>query len=395
KTITKKEADLSIRVSTDKLDQLVNNIGELVIINSQLSFVAEDINHFLIKKLIANIDKLSKNLRDNALDLRLIPISTISLKFKRLVRDLCTKLNKKVDFVTVGGDTQLDSNIIKAIESPLMHIIRNSLDHGVETPEERIQKGKEEKGIIRLIAFYSGANVFIQVQDDGKGINKDYIRQKAIEKGLINPTDKLTDKELYDLIFVPGFSTAQNLTDVSGRGVGMDVVKRNIHELRGMIEIDSEIDLGTSVSLKVPLSLSIIDTLLVEIDDESFLVPINTIESCHKVMHADLISSNNQQYKYQNQLLPYVYLRSFFDFGTNPPEKENMVILSANDRKYGLVVDKVIGEFQAVVKPLGVLHKKQQFLTGASVLGNGNLALIIDTNKIAEHIKETELKRDY
>ena len=384
----------SIRVSSHKLDKLINLVSELVITNSQLAYLAGDLTNLKLKKSIANVEKLSKQLRDNALELRLVPINTITVKFKRLIRDLSEKLNKDVELVTVGTDTELDSNIINKIEGPLMHIVRNSIDHGIEDKETRIKLGKNPKGIIRLISFYSGANVFIQVQDDGQGINTEYIRQKAIEKGIIGPADKLTDKELYDIIFLPGFSTAQNLTEISGRGVGMDVVKRNINELRGLIEIDSEIGLGTSVSIKLPLTLSIIDTLLIKVDKKSYLLPLNMIDSCHKIMHSDILKSGNFHIDYKDELLPFIYLRDFFNLGENSAEIEHLIVLEYNGKKYGIIADKVIGEHQAVVKPLGAMHKNQEYITGAGIMGDGGLALILDTNKMILKIKEEVINYD-
>lgn len=378
----------SIRVSSDKLDELINLVSELVIINSQLSFLVKDVNNLQLKKTIGTLEKLYKQLRNNALELRLVPLQSITLKFHRLVRDLAGKLNKDVDLVLIGENTELDSNIINLIESPLMHIIRNSMDHGIEDAEERIKKGKQPKGIIRLISFYSGANVFIQVQDDGKGIDTEYIRKKAIDKGIINPTDKLSDKELYDIIFLPGFSTAQGLTEISGRGVGMDVVKKNIQELRGTIEIDSEKGLGTSVTLKLPLTLSIIDTLHIKVDDKAYLIPLNIVDNCQKINHSKLEESKNRQINFNGEILPYIYLREYFYSDKEAPAIENLVILIHNEKKYGLVVDKVIGEHQAVVKPLGYIHKNQEYITGAGILGDGKLALILDTTKLISSIKK-------
>ncbi|MBN2612501.1 MAG: chemotaxis protein CheA [Bacteroidales bacterium] len=378
----------SIRVPSYKLDELINLVSELVIINSQLSYQIEGTQSAQLKKTINTLEKLYKQLRNNALELRLVPIKKITLKFQRLVRDLSKKLNKKVEFITVGTDTELDSNIISKIESPLMHIIRNSLDHGIEDEETRINQSKSPTGIIRLISFYSGANVFIQVQDDGKGIDKEFIRKKAIEKGIINATDKLSDKEIYDIIFLPGFSTAQSLTDLSGRGVGMDVVKKNIQELRGTIEIDSEIGLGTSVTLKLPLTLSIIDTLQVNVNEKPYLIPLNIIDSCYKINHSELVNSSSKHIQFKDQILPYIYLREYFKLDGEVPEIEHLIILEYNEKKYGLIADKVIGEHQAVIKPLGPIHKNQEYITGAGILGDGSLAIILDANKLILSIKE-------
>ena len=389
--LSKEAAITNIKVPSNKLDELINLVSELVITNSQLSYLSQEINNLSLKKAIANVEKLSKNLRDNALELRLVPLKSITLKFQRLVRDLSGQLGKNVELVTVGTDTELDADIINNLEGPLMHLIRNSLDHGIEMPEERVKKGKQENGIIRLVSFYSGANVFIQIQDDGKGIDPEVIRKKAIDKGLITAQNKLTNKELYELIFIPGFSTAQNLSEVSGRGVGMDVVKSNITELRGVIEIDSEVGLGTSFSLKLPLTLSIIDTLLIMSDSKPYLVPLSSIDSCHKLKHTEITGLNSKHLDYNGALVPYIYLRDFFGVTSEAPAIENSILIRHGEKSYAIIVDKVLGEHQAVIKPLGHKHKHQEYFTGASVLGDGSLALILDTYKLVSSAKEEKL----
>ena len=379
----------NIKVPSIKLDELINLVGELVITNSHLSYLTTDINNIELKKAISQVEKLSKNLRDNTLELRLIPISVLTTKFQRLVRDLSKKLGKQVEFVAEGTETELDSNIINSLDGPLMHIIRNGIDHGIETPDERKKRSKSPRGIIRLSAYYSGANVFISVQDDGKGIDTEYIRNKAVKAGIIPSTAKLGKKDIYDLIFVPGFSTAENLTEVSGRGVGLDVVKKSIIDLRGEVEIDSEKNLGTSFTLKLPLTLSIIDTLLVQINQKPYLIPLSSIESCHKRLHTSLFKDQNKRIEYQNELIPFLYLREEFQLGGDPPEIENIIIINLNEKYYALVVDKVMGEHQAVVKPISYLNKNQEYFSGASVLGNGQLALILDINHLLSKRKES------
>lgn len=379
----------SIKVPSIKLDELINLVGELVITNSHLSYLATDINNLEIRKAIAQVEKLSKNLRDNTLELRLIPISVLTTKFQRLVRDLSKKLGKKVEFVAEGTETELDSNIINSLDGPLMHIIRNGIDHGIETPEERKKMNKSPQGIIRLSAYYSGASVFISVQDDGKGIDTKYVRSKAVKAGIIASTAKLDKKDIHELIFVPGFSTAESLTDVSGRGVGLDVVKKSIIDLRGEVEIDSEKNLGTSFTLKLPLTLSIIDTLLVQINQKPYLIPLSSIESCHKELHTSLFNNRNKRIEYQNEPIPFMYLREEFQLGGDPPDIENIIIVNLNEKYYALVVDKVMGEHQAVVKPISYLNENQEYFSGASVLGNGQVALILDINQLLSKRKES------
>lgn len=383
KTTTTTDAQIStIKVSSEKLDELINLVSELVTVNSQLELISTSIEHQKLNKAVQTVSKLSKRFRNNALDLRLVPINVLIIKFQRMVRDLSKKLNKDVDFITEGLDTELDKTIITKLESPLMHIIRNSLDHGIEDPDKRINKGKPGKGIIRFIAFYSGANVFIQIQDDGQGIDKNKIMEKAVDNNFIKPNTQLTEKEIYDLIFLPGFSTAQSLTQVSGRGVGMDVVRQKISELRGEIDIDSEINLGTSVTLKLPLTLSIIDTMLVKVAKWSFLLPVSSIEICRNYDKQIIEKGSRKNIEYNDELIPVISLRNEFNIKEEYDKKEKIVIIKQIDKRYAIVVDEVIGEHQAVFKRLGFMHKKQEYLAGASILGDGSLALILDTNKL-------------
>lgn len=369
-----------IRVSSEKLDDLINLVSELVTVRSQLDLLAIQIKNTRLSKVVEEISKLSKRFRDNALNLRLVPIKILMVKFQRLVRDLSLQLNKEVEFVTVGMDTELDKNIINQLESPLMHIIRNSLDHGIEMPDKRIQQGKPTKGMIRLIAFYEGSQVVIQVQDDGGGIDMESIKQKAVSNGFIKPDHELTKEEIYKLIFQPGFSTAESLTSVSGRGVGMDVVRQKINDLRGDIEIESEKNLGTSFTLKLPLTLSIIDTLHVKVGEQSYLIPLSFIISCELTNDSILNQNSNKQIEYNDALIPYVNLREEFKI-EGEPEKKKLVIISVRERPLAFVVDAIHGEYQAVVKSMGEFHKNNQYLSGASILGDGTMALILDVTK--------------
>ena len=387
KDIVKKTEDIvkkssTIRVSADKLDYLITNVSEFVTLYSQISLFTKSIENKELNKSIQALGKLSKKLRDNALELRLVPINELSLKLHRLIRDLSRKLNKEVSFITEGTDTELDKTIIDNLEDPLMHIIRNSLDHGIEDKETRQKIDKPDSGIIRLTAFYSGAYVFIQIQDDGRGIDLDIIWQKAVEKGFISGNAQLTKRELYDLLFLPGFTTAENVSKISGRGVGMDVVKQKINELRGEIEIDSEINLGTSVTIKLPLTLSIIDTLKVRIEDLVYLLPLAVVETCIGVKYHQLVNSTKKQYEYENTLLPVIILRDEFNLKNDLPENGKIVIIKQYEKKYCLLVDQVLGDHQAVIKPLGDLHKKHEYFSGVSVMGDGSLALILDTGKL-------------
>jgi two-component system chemotaxis sensor kinase CheA len=390
-----KPGDLSkksstMRVSSDKLDQLITNVSEFVTLYSQIALKVNMSGYQELMKPIQSLGKLSKKLRDNALDLRLVPLNELTLKLKRLVRDLSQKLGKEVSFITEGTDTELDKTIISNLEEPLMHIIRNSLDHGIESREVRHKMHKTPAGIVRLTSFYSGAYVFIQVQDDGAGMNPDILLNKALEKGFVTREQSLTKREIYDLIFLPGFSTAEKVSKISGRGVGMDVVKQKINELRGEIEIDSEVNLGTSVTIKLPLTLSIIDTLKVTIGNFMYLIPLAAIETCQRVRYQEIIAGNNKVYEFENIFLPVIVMRDEFGIKTGFPEYGRIVIIKQYEKKYGLLVDQVLGEHQAVVKPLGDLHKGHDFFTGVSIMGDGSLALILDTGKILTIKKELQ-----
>lgn len=381
----------TIRVSAPKLDELINLVSELVTLNSRLELLVKNQENQDLRNTVRDVQKLSKRFRDNALELRLMPIKILSVKFQRLIRDLSHKLNKKIDFVAEGLDTELDKNIINKIENPLMHIIRNSMDHGIETAHERQAQGKPEHGMVRLIAFYSGAHVFIQVQDDGKGIDPEFIRQKAIERRLITTEQKIEKKDIFELIFAPGFSTAESLTQVSGRGVGMDVVKQEIVKLRGEIDIDSEIGMGTSITLKLPLTLSIIDTLRVIINRKLFLIPVSFIDICiisHGTEKQNIC--DQQTFEHQDELIPMICLRKELDFPLPQTNKQKAVIVDYQSKKYAFLVDEIKGEHQAVVKPLDGYHENQHLFSGATIMGDGSLALILDVGNIIRHKLEAK-----
>jgi two-component system chemotaxis sensor kinase CheA len=381
-----KKENETIKVKASKLDELINLVSDLVTINSRVETISQNIENADLKKAVQSISKLSKRFRDNALELRLIPVKVLILKMQRLIRDLSKQLGKEVEFVTEGTQTELDKNIIAKLEGPLLHIIRNSLDHAIEDPDERERNNKPGKGVIRFIAFYSGAHVFIQIQDDGRGIDTEKIKAKAVEKGLIEKNAQLTKQELYNLLFQPGFSTAEKVTQVSGRGVGMDTVKKEINDMRGQIDIDSEIKLGTSVTLKLPLTLSIIDTLMTKVKDTTILIPVEFIVQTQLNTYKDK-KQRPDQVDFNNNPIPLIPLRKDFDENGDIPEKEKIIIVRQYDRHYAITVDRIIGEHQAVVKPLGHYQKDHPYFSGSSILGDGSLALILDINKIISNKK--------
>ncbi len=378
----------SIRVASDKLDSLMNIVSELVTTQAALSLYSEQNFSGELEAISENVEKLSRQLRDVAFGMTLIPIKNIVPRFQRLVRDVSSDLGKKVEFVIEGDETELDKNIIESLTDPLMHILRNSLDHGIEKKEDRVKKGKPEHGTIVMRAFYSGASVHIQLKDDGKGLDTEAIRNKAIAKELIREDAVLNEKELFDLIFHPGFSTAQAVTGVSGRGVGMDVVKRNIASLRGEIEIESQRDKGTTLTIKLPLTLSIIDGLLVNISNNVYVVPLSVVEKCYEIPYSKLQNNFNKLVVFDGEQVPYLNLRDEFLLSDNPPENVQMIVVKNEDRKVALSVDYVMDEYQAVLKPLGRHYANQDFISGGTILGDGSIALVLDTNRIIGHFAE-------
>lgn len=377
----------SIKVASDKLDELMNLVSELVNTKAEMLLLSEKYDNPELQTICEKIDKLSNKFKDNALSIRLVPIESMMLRFQRLVRDLSRELGKKIDFVTEGTDTELDKTIIDNLAVPLMHIIRNSIDHGIESVERRRELKKPDHGIIKFTAFYSGNNVFIQVQDDGAGMNPEYLRTKAVEKGFLKPTDKPTNRQLYDLVFLPGFSTAQKITGISGRGVGMDAVKQNIAKLRGEIEMDSEVDLGTITTIKLPITLSIVDTLLVSVGKTLLLIPVYVIDCCAQVKQETIVDSNGR-FVYEGNPIPIIDIRKEFEITGEIPKEKTVVIVKYKDGRIGLVIDKVLGEHQAVLKPLGRYFNNQEYISGGSILGDGSIALMLDTSKLIRQLEK-------
>jgi two-component system chemotaxis sensor kinase CheA len=309
----------------------------------------------------------------------------LSVKLQRYVRELSTQLGKKVRFITEGMDTEIDKAIINQIEAPLMHIIRNAMDHGFETPAERVAKGKSEEGILKISAFYSGTNAFIHIQDDGGGIDAERVRSKALSLGLIHPNDSLSHEEMIKLIFKPGFSTADRVSEVSGRGVGMDVVKRNINNLRGSIDVTTEKDLGTSFAIRLPLALSIMDVMLVKVGSLNYMFPHQEIEICTSEKFDHVIEKKGYNLRYNDELLPFLNLNSLFEEKAySDIQDRSVVILNKNDHMLAVEVDAIIGKEQVVIKPVDEALQMISYLSGTTILGNGDLAFLIDVVKLKE-----------
>lgn len=395
KAEVKKTAISNIRVSSDKLDDLMNLVSELVTTQASLSLYAENQHNPELTAIAENIEKISRQLRDNTFEICLIPIETIMIRFKRLIRDLSQELHKEIQFVAEGTETELDKSIIEGLTDPLMHIFRNSIDHGIEPADERVKKGKPRQGKILLRAYYSGTNVYIQIKDDGRGIDVEKIRQKAISRGFISADANLSYKDLLNLVFLPGFSTAAKVTEVSGRGVGLDVVVKKISDIRGEVEIESQLGVGTTFTIKLPLTLSIIDGLLVKIDKTNFVLPLSYVDKCFEIKNEDIERSFNNKLVLDGQQVPYVNLRNEFDIHDNKPELHQVIQVNYDDFKVGLSVDIVLGEYQAVLKPLGRMFKDLEIISGATILGDGTIALVLDPGKIINTFdRETLSRRD-
>ena len=388
-------AQQSIRVNADKLDYLVDLIGELVTFNARLEQIAIDKNIPVLKGLSEQCERLVVLLRDTSLDIRMLPISTLFNKFRRTVRDISEQLGKKVELIIEGADTELDKTVIDKLNDPLMHLIRNSLDHGIEYPAERIVYDKDPLGKVKLIAKHQGAFVTISVTDDGKGLDKSKILAKAIEKGLVKPEDNLSEAEIFNLIFLPGFSTAKKVSSISGRGVGMDVVKKDILALGGSVSVESEAGKGTTFILKIPLTLAIIDGMLTQIGSTRYIIPVNTIAECTLF---DKSSAKNQDQLFpkanvHDSQVSCINLRSFFKITEPLPPKQELVTVNTPDGVFGLIVDKILGNRQIVIKPIGRLFQNCTGIGNTTILGDGSVAIVLDIFKLTDLIISDGKKR--
>lgn len=375
------EQAASIRVPAAKLDSLVNMVGEMVTVQSRLSRIANDQGHAQMIQVAEDVERLVTELRDVAMSIRMVPIETTFNKYKRLVRDLARELKKDVAFVTQGGETELDKTVIERLNDPLVHLIRNAVDHGIERSDARERLGKPRQGTISISAIHSGAHVLIRIEDDGAGLDVAAIRAKAVEKGLIPEDAAADERELYSLIFHPGLSTTKEVTNISGRGVGMDVVKQNIEALQGSIEIESRRGAGTAITLKLPLTLVIIDGLLVSIGNDRFVLPLASVEECVELKRSSLDDGQNLA-TIRGELVPYLVLRDFLQIKGKHPEIEQIVTTVIDRRRVGFVVDRVIGQHQTVVKSLGRVYRNVEEISGATILGDGRVALILDLSKL-------------
>jgi two-component system, chemotaxis family, sensor kinase CheA len=373
-----KAAD-SIRVPAERLDELMDRVGELMIAQSRLTQVAANSNDVQVKSVAEEIERLAVELRDTTMGVRTLPIGSLFGRFRRLVHDLAQELGKKIELSTIGEETELDKTMIERLNDPLIHLIRNSIDHGLEVPDARIAAGKPEPGRITLSARHVGAEVLVSIADDGSGLDRSRIQARAEEQGLLVPGAKLSDAELFQILFQPGFSTVREVTSLSGRGVGMDVVKRTIEGLRGKIDIASTPGKGTVVTLRLPLTLAIIDGLLVRVGDGRYVIPLSAVEECVELSADEDARSQGRSFlSVRGDLVPFLRLRELFRAPTAPDPYQKVVIVSSDEQRIGLVVDQVIGNHQTVIKSLSKLHSDCGTFSGATILGDGAVALILD-----------------
>jgi len=370
----------SIRVDADKLDQLINLVGELIIAGAGASLIARRSNITELHESMSKVSGLVEDVRDSALQLRMVKIGATFNRFQRVVHDVAREIGKDIGLLVAGEDTELDKTVVEKIGDPLTHLVRNAMDHGIEASDVRLARGKPAKGTVKLDAYHDSGSIVIAVSDDGGGLKRDKILAKAVERGLVEPGRSLSDDEVYKLIFEPGFSTAEQISNLSGRGVGLDVVKRNITALRGTVAVRSQEGIGTTVTVRLPLTLAIIDGFLVEVGKSVFAIPLDMIEEC-------VAYSAEPGHDYTNlrgQVLPFVRLRELFDVEGAPPRRENIVVLKHAGQKAGLVVDRLLGEFQTVIKPLNKMFSQVKCISGSTILGSGDVALILDVPALVQ-----------
>lgn len=381
----------SVRVPADKLDALINLVGELVTNQARLGQVTRDAANQSLQAPVEVAERLTDELRDIVLTIRLMPIGATFSRFKRLVRDLSGELHKHIELVTEGAETELDKTVLDRLGDPLVHLIRNCIDHGIEAPDERSRAGKPPIGTITLRAAHHGANVVISVIDDGAGLNTAAILAKARERGLVSAGAELAESEIFALIFEPGFSTAEKVTDVSGRGVGMDVVRREVESLRGSIEVHSEAGRGTGVDLSLPLTLAIIEGLLVHVAEDSYVIPLSAVEHCMELTPDRFATTSGRNViQVQGAPIALVRLREIFHVPGARPPLEQAVVVNVAGVRIGIAVDQVVGNHQTVIKSLGNLYRRADCISGATITGDGNVALILDLAGIIRDARNDE-----
>ena len=380
---SKSQDNRSIRVDADRLDHLINLIGELIIAGASANLIARCAQNTELQEATSTISQLVEEVRDSALQLRMVKIGATFNRFQRVVHDVSREIGKDIRLVVSGEDTELDKTVVEKIADPLTHMVRNAIDHGIEPAEVRAARGKSVQGTVGLNAYHDSGSIVIEVSDDGGGLNRDKILAKALERGLVEAGRNLSDREIYNLVFEPGFSTADAITNLSGRGVGMDVVKRNIMALRGSVDLSSEEGVGTTVTVRLPLTLAIIDGFLVGLGKSVFVIPLDMIEEC-----VEFSATPGRDYtNLRGQVLPFIHLRDVFGVQSAPTRRESIVVVRYGSQRAGIVVDTLLGEFQTVIKPLSKVFNQVKCISGSSILGNGEVALILDIAALFNNIE--------
>ncbi len=383
-----------IRIQADKLDQLINLVGEMVIAGASTSLLAQRTRDPALQEATSTLSRLVEEIRDSALQLRMVQIGETFSRFNRVVRDVSKDIGKDIVLSISGAETELDKSVVEKIGDPLMHLVRNSMDHGIENAEIRRQRGKPAQGTVHLNAYHESGNIVVEVGDDGGGLNRERIFAKALEKGLVTANQTLTDQDVYGLIFEAGFSTAEAVTNLSGRGVGMDVVRRNIEALRGTVEIDSREGFGTTVKIRLPLTLAIIDGFLMGVGSASYVVPLDMVMECIELNESERQETRESNYiNLRGTVLPFIRLRDHFCEQGKAGRRENIVVVQYAGQKAGLVVDELMGEFQTVIKPLGKLFGNLKGISGSTILGSGEVALILDVPALIQRAVNKEAQQ--
>lgn len=384
----KKAADARlIRVQADKLDQLIDLVGELVIAGAGANLIAQKSGQTALVEATSVVSRLVESIRDSALQLRMVQIGDTFNRFHRVVRDVSRELGKDIELVVSGGETELDKSVVEKIGDPLMHLVRNAIDHGIESADVRAAAGKPAQGRVELNAYHDSGSIVIEVADDGGGLPRDKILRKAIERGIVQAGDTPSDEEVINLIFQPGFSTADQVTNLSGRGVGLDVVRKNIQALRGTAEVRSEEGAGSRFVIRLPLTLAIIDGFLVGVEKSSYVIPLEMVVECMELQQATV---DRNYLNLRGEVLPFVRLRELFETSSDQPRRENVVVVKSGTQKAGIVVDVLHGEFQTVIKPLGALFRHLRGIAGSTILGSGDVALILDVQALAHLAASSE-----
>jgi len=390
-----KNKNFSLRVDSSKVDTLINQISEMVISNAKIIQYAINTKDSDFEEEVIQMSEMIEEIRDGIMNIRMVQVGDSFSKLRRIISDTAKKTNKEVNFDIVGGETELDKTVIEKISDPLVHILRNAVDHGIELPQTRIDAGKSPQGNITLTAYPDAGTIVIEIKDDGYGIDKNVVFNKAVQKKIIHPDEELSDSAIFNLIFTPGFSTAKTISDISGRGVGMDVVKKNIDDLRGTVEIKSTVGLGTLMTIRLPLTLAIIDGFLVQVGNKKYIIPLDMIQECVELTKKQRKKMCGNEYiTLRKQILPILDVRKYFEEDKSKNQRENIVVVKYGNSKIGLLVDELFGEVQTVIKPLGELFENIIGISGSTILGTGEIALIFDIPKLIEYKiknKETDI----